>query len=396
MRITFITTQINLKTGGGANQSTHLKARSMAELGHEVKILTLFPEKNSFNETLPYTVVKLPTRFKNWMALQIKIIFVLKKYEKVSDVFAFEGPQFIWGAGFYRFFNGRIPILMHFNIPIFSIYEHGTTYKAKSLPKKSLKGKVSTWLRIKFEKNIGLPLANHIDMFDADSPIMKEWHENFGLDGNKIVVLPEFADLKPFFKKPPTECAGSKNKINLIYSGRLVAPKGIDTLLMAIKELKGKYDILVRIVGEGRAEKELKELSKNYGLEKNVIFYSWANKETLNDLYHCSDIFVHPARWAEPFGITIIEAMAAGLPVITPRVSGSSWAAGEAGLIFENGDYKDLENKIEKLINNDTLRKDLAEKAIKRASRFDYRVFIDGLEKILQKLILKNKNKKII
>ncbi len=389
MRITFLTTQINLKTGGGSNMSPHLKACAMQKLGHSVKMITLFPEKNSFLEKPPYSVIESPIRFKNWFLMQIKIFFILKKYEKDCDVFAFEGEHFIWGAGFYRTFGGKNPILLHFNGPIFSIYEHGSTYKAENLPKKSLKTKISNWIRRFFEKNIGLPLANHIDMFDADSPVMKEWHENFGFDKNRIVIMPDFIDLEPFFKKPSLECASLKNKINIIYVGRLVPEKGVDTLLIAIKELKDKYDILVRIVGGGRAENQLKELSKKYGLEKNVIFYSWSDRETLNNLYHCSDIFIHPARWAEPFGVTIAEAMAAGLPVIAPKVSGSSWAAGEAGLTFENGNYKDLKDRIESLINNEDLRKKLAAKAHDRAREFDYRKFVDKLEKILQNLIAK-------
>ncbi|MBU4348514.1 hypothetical protein KJ671_03395, partial [Patescibacteria group bacterium] len=151
MKITFITTQINLVTGGGANLSTHLKARSMAKLGHEVKILTLFPEKNSFDETLLYTIIESPTRFKNWMTLQIKIFFILRKYEKKSDVFAFEGEHFIWGAGLYRLLGGKTPVSMHFNGFIFAIFEHGTTYKLEVMSKRSLKTKLSCGFRKYFE-----------------------------------------------------------------------------------------------------------------------------------------------------------------------------------------------------------------------------------------------------
>ena len=348
-------------------------------------MITLFPEKNAFLEKPPYSVTESPTKFKNWLMLQLKIFFVLKKYEKGCDVFAFEGEHFIWGAGLYRLLGGKTPILLHFNGPIFAIYENGTTYKAEYPPKKSIKAKISSWLRMIFEKKIGLRWANNIDIFTAYSPLIKNWHGNFGFDENKIVVLPEFVDLEPYFKKSAAECAAKEDKINLIYVGRLAPEKGVDTLLTAIKEMENKTGILVRIVGDGRQKEELIKLARKYKIENTVIFYPWTDKEALSVLYHCSDIFVHPARWAEPFGVTIIEAMASGLPVITPKVSGSSWAAGEGGLTFENGNYKDLKNKIEKLINDENLRKKLAGKAKKRAEQFDYRNYV----KILEGLIIK-------
>lgn len=386
MRITFLTTQINLKTGGGSNISPHLKACSMNNLGHETRMITLFPEKNAFIEKPPYSVIEIPTRFKNWLMLQIKIFFVLKKYENICDAFVFEGEHFIWGAGLYRALKGKNPVLMHLNGPIFSIYEHGSTYNAENLIKKSLKTRISSRLRILFEKNIGLNWANHIDIFTADSPLIKDWHEKFGFKA-KIIVLPAFVDLEPFIQKNNSNCDLLKDKINLLYVGRLVKEKGVDTLLSAVEELADKERVVVRIAGNGPEKHNLETQTKNLKLENNVIFYPWSDKNTINDLYHCADIFVHPARWAEPLGLTVIEAMASGLPVIVPEISGSSWAAGEGGLTFKNGDAKDLKEKIEKLIKNENLRKDLAEKAKERAKQFDYRNSIKKLEDIIKDII---------
>lgn len=391
MRITFITTQINLKTGGGSNMVPHLKACSMTELGHEVKIITLFPEKNSFYEKPPYTIIESPTRFKNWLMLQIKIFFVLKKYESDCDVFSFEGEHFIWGAGLYRLLGGKTPILMHFNGFIYSIYEHGAAYKAENLPKKNLKGKISSWLRILFEKKIGLIWANHIDIFTATTPVIKEMMENFGL--HKMVQLVDFVDLELFFKNNSAECAMPKDKINILFAGRFVPEKGPDTLLAAIKEMKNedKDKVLVHMVGAGREKERLIELTKEYNIENKVIFYPWRDLKALSNLYHCADIFIHPGRWIDPFSLTVPYAMASGLPVIVPEVSGSAWAAGEGGLTFENGNYKNLKEKIEQLVNNESLRKDLAEKGKKRARQLDYRNFVKPLESLFIKLASKKR-----
>ena len=391
MKIAFLTTQINLKTGGGSNIVPDLKASSMQSLGHQVSIITLFPEKNSFYKKPSYAVIESPTRFKNWLMLQIKILFILRKYERDFDVFSFEGEHFIWGAGLYRMLKGRTPVLLHFNGFIYSIYEHGATYKAEKLPQKSLKGKISSWLRIFFEKKIGLVWANHIDIFTATTPIIKEGMENFGLNKNKVVQLVDFADLEPFFKNNFARCTMPKDKINILFAGRFVPEKGPDVLLSAIKEMTGenKNKILVHMVGAGPERERLVELTKKYQIEDKIIFYPWCDLETLSNLYHCADISIHPGRWMEPFSLIVPYAMASGLPVIVPEVSGSAWAAGEGGLTFKNGDYRDLKNKIEQLVNNESLRKDLAKKGKKRAQQLDYRNFVKTLEGLFVDLTTK-------
>ena len=358
----------------------------MVKEGHEVTVFTFFPEKNSFFETPPYAVVESKTKFKNWLALQIKIFFFLGKHEMSFDLFAFEGEHFIWGAGLYRTLWGRTPVLLHFNGPIFSIYEHGTAFMARDKTTKSVRTKISDWLRKFFEKNVGLNLANSIDAFTISSPIMRDWMVAFGIDSEKIVVLSDFVDLEPFLKESKTAHPSNYNKTELIYVGRLAPEKGVDTLLAAINEIDDSKNILVHIVGDGREKERLMKLAKEYGIENKVIFYGWVDKETLNGLYHSSLIFVHPARWAEPLGLTIPEAMASGLPVIVPEISGSVWAAGKAGITFKNGNHKDLKDKIEKLITDKILRENLANEAKKEAERFDYRNSIKPLENLFGKV----------
>ncbi|MDO8493080.1 MAG: glycosyltransferase family 4 protein [bacterium] len=386
MRIAFLTTQVNLKTGGGSNLSPHLKATSMALLGHQVSMFTFFPEKNSFFEKTAYSLIESPTRFKNWMALQIKIFFLLRKHQNDFDIFVFEGEHFIWGAGLYRTLGGKTPVLLHFNGPVFSIYEHGTTYAAGHEVQKSLRTKISDGWRIFFEKNIGVHFANHIDAFTISSPIMKDWMSDFGLNRDKIVVLSDFDDLEIFFKKSELVCSFDKSKTNIIYVGRLAPEKGVDTLLKALSEMENRKNIVVHIVGDGREKERLIKMSQEYKLEDSVVFYGWIDKQRLNGLYHDSDFFVHPARWAEPLGLTIPEAMATGLPVIVPEVSGSAWAAGEAGITFKNGDYKDLKDKLKKMIDDKGLREGLAGHAEKEARRFEYRNSIKPLENLLKKI----------
>jgi glycosyltransferase involved in cell wall biosynthesis len=72
--------------------------------------------------------------------------------------------------------------------------------------------------------------------------------------------------------------------------------------------------------------------------------------------------------------------------VITRENSGSAWLIGDGGLVFKNGNYKDLCNKILELCDNIELRREMGLKALERAKYFDYKKWADELKKIIVKL----------
>lgn len=104
------------------------------------------------------------------------------------------------------------------------------------------------------------------------------------------------------------------SSFRLIFVGRLIKTKGVHLLLEAINKLSFKNEIEVDIVGYGVEEENLKELSKNLKLDSNVRFLG--SRMDIPELLEKSCFFVHPAYWGEGFGITLVEAMAVGLPCI--------------------------------------------------------------------------------
>lgn len=134
------------------------------------------------------------------------------------------------------------------------------------------------------------------------------------IDKNKFVVIENGIDLSRFADAAALErhILGLSNDDCVIISvGRLNAGKGFRTIIQALEFLPEKYKLV--IVGEGEQREELVELSNSMGFINRTIFTG--NKRNVESYLKMSDIYVSASQ-SEGFGLTIIEALAAGLSVI--------------------------------------------------------------------------------
>lgn len=382
MSIFFIVPKINLG-GGGSNSNTDLRIRALLNKGYEVKVVTLFSKYNKLSEQNKYEIITYNSKPKLWILVNFLVYKILKKYESGADLFYIDGPQFLWGAGLYKLL-GKKPIIIHLNVLPYVILEHGTRLYAEDENRTSSFKKIRFWLRTKIGRYVDIYFARKINSFTCTSPIICEQCMDFGFNKNNLEVLPEFIDIK-IFRHDNKERVITGQKKHLLYVGRLVPCKGVDLLLKAVGDLK-RDDVILDIVGDGPELAKLKMLSKTMGLEKCVYFHGWTKRDDLKKMYWGANIFVHPARWAEPLGITVVEAIAAGLPVIIPQISGSAWAAGKAGLTFKNGDGKDLLKKITMLLDDDVLYNKLQSHTREEAEKMDYKQWIKKFESLITKL----------
>ncbi len=100
---------------------------------------------------------------------------------------------------------------------------------------------------------------------------------------------------------------------------RLVRDKGQEYLIEALAKLKKKYpDIFLVLVGNGRERKNLEALMKKLSLEKNLSLLP--TELDITRILAVSDVFVHPATYREGFGLAILEAMAAMVPVVATNI----------------------------------------------------------------------------
>lgn len=102
--------------------------------------------------------------------------------------------------------------------------------------------------------------------------------------------------------------------LKLIYVGRLIREKGVQNTLVALSKLRERIPCVLTVVGDGPYREELESLVKKQGLEESVCFLG--NRQDIPELLSKADVFVHLPEWEEGFGITVIEALASGLPCV--------------------------------------------------------------------------------
>ena len=144
----------------------------------------------------------------------------------------------------------------------------------------------------------------------------------------------------------------------VITTSRLVYKNGIDTLIVAMKEVSAK----LLIIGSGKLETKLKLLTQELQLRDKVLFLGHVPHTELGGYLAISDVFVRPSR-SEGLGSSFLEAMAIGIPVIGTRVGGipDFLSDGKTGLFCEVNNPKDLADNITKILSNQELHHTLVQ-----------------------------------
>ncbi len=196
--------------------------------------------------------------------------------------------------------------------------------------------------------------------------VLSKWLEEraikFGYQG-KIKVVPNGVDINKFksnyIQASVKEELKSQLKINssdkiIFTTSRLVKKNDVKSLIQAIKILMVDYkkQVVLLVAGEGELEKELKILTKKLNLENNIIFLGHISQNNLPLYYSLTDIFVRPSL-TEGQGISFMEAMAMGTPVIATPVGGipDFLKAGETGWFCEVKNPKSIAEKINYILN---------------------------------------------
>ncbi|OAG27678.1 hypothetical protein TH606_05635 [Thermodesulfatator autotrophicus] len=168
----------------------------------------------------------------------------------------------------------------------------------------------------------------------------------------EAIIIPNGVDVNKFKpykeeRKRLRENFKIEEKKVLLSVGRIVGWKGYQLVIKALKNLPSEYVYV--LIGDGPYLKDLKLLAKSLGVEKRVFFLGAKEHNELPRFYSIGDVFVQPSVGHEAFGITVIEAMACGLPVVGSTSGGIKELIedGFNGFLFEKGNLKDLTEKIQ-------------------------------------------------
>ncbi len=165
----------------------------------------------------------------------------------------------------------------------------------------------------------------------------------------------------------------------IVYSGRLTEDKGILPLIKAIKQTPEILHLKLMIVGASSYGKDkqptsfIKQLQQeSESIKDKVVFTGFIDYEKVPSLLKMADIAVVPSMWEEPFGLTVVEAMAAGLPLITTRSGGiPEICEGVAMIVERENIVSNLASAILDLYQHPEKRKHMSAAAVERSKLFD-------------------------
>ncbi len=152
------------------------------------------------------------------------------------------------------------------------------------------------------------------------------------------------------------------------YAGRLVAEKGLDTLLDALASLP--QEVTVTIIGGGPTLEPLKTQARRLGVDSRVTFVPPVAPAEVPAQLRELDVLVLPSRttrtWKEQFGRVLTEAMACGVPVVGSDSGAIPEVIGDAGLVFPEGDAAALARVLAGLLASQESRADLSRRGLAR------------------------------
>jgi glycosyltransferase involved in cell wall biosynthesis len=193
--------------------------------------------------------------------------------------------------------------------------------------------------------------------------------QNYNIKPEKIISIPIGTDISNF--------AGGENEKReprIFFAQRLIHEKCPLLFCQIVKEVMDEYPhVTVGIAGEGFLQPEMEAFFTQHGLRERVTFYGKVSQSELPKLYRTSYCYIHTADW-EGWGMSMIEAMAAGCPVVTTDTgcAGEAIRHNETGLVTAVNDKEALVRETKRLFADSTLWESLAKNGLEEAKEWSF------------------------
>ncbi len=210
---------------------------------------------------------------------------------------------------------------------------------------------------------------------------------NYGIPSEKVEVVHNGIDEetvpKPgngFSKLSALKDAGYSV---VLFLGRITLQKGLDHLLRAAqKVVRDNPKVVFLVSGSGDMERQMMQYAAELGIAHNVLFTGFLRGADQYDAYRLADLFVMPSV-SEPFGITALEAMKLGTPVLVSKQSGVSEAVQHV-LKVDFWDTEDLAHKILSTIAYAPLRSTLTLNGLREAERLTWQNAVGKINRVIE------------
>lgn len=213
----------------------------------------------------------------------------------------------------------------------------------------------------------------------------KKFYKHFNVHEKKMFKMPFAVNNEYFINyKEDLNIGNEKEEIGIdgdtkviLFSGKLIALKQVDTLIKALKNIHSKYVLL--LIGDGKEKSHLETLAIRLNI--NAKFLGFVNQTDIPKYYWLSDIFVMPSN-KEAWGLSINEAMCCECAiVVSDQVGAKDDLVRGNGFIFKYGDIVDLESKLKVLLENDDMLLECKQKSFELIRNYSYEIDLDALKR---------------
>lgn len=160
----------------------------------------------------------------------------------------------------------------------------------------------------------------------------------------------------------------------LLYAGLRKPHKNLVSLIKVLEILRRKMNFDIQLVMVGKKDPrftQVEEAAKELELEDDVLFLGEVSDEDLVLLYNAAQVFLFPSLY-EGFGLSPLEAMACGTPVISSNTSSLPEVLGDVAILLDPNDTIKWAEKIREVFTNEDLRKKLKHKGLERVKKFSW------------------------
>lgn len=396
--------QINkyLYPKGGAETYALALIELLSKNGQEI---ACFSQKNSKNvacDQAGYFIDNLDlSKYSLHTILRLpRLFWSLKARRLVKKLIAENRPDIVHIHNIYHQISPSIlPLFKEAGIPVvmtvhdFKLIVPNYTLRADgSRPPHKNSYLIDALLKLEFAWHKWLKIyQTQIDLYIAPSEFVKDKLIENGFAGDKIKVVPHFLS-KDFKKAKTAKYKKSKTEKYLFASGRLDDGKGFADLIRVFAELN-IAGLKLKIAGEGPDKDQLAKLIKDLGLKKQIELIGQKNRAQIIELIANSKIVVNCSRLHETFGLTVLEAMALGKPIVASKVGAipELITHEKNGLLYQVSDAGDLKKQLLKLINDEKLRDRLAREAKLTAKNYSEKIHFKAMMNIYCEAIKNHK-----
>ena len=183
--------------------------------------------------------------------------------------------------------------------------------------------------------------------------------ESYGIADARIRVVPGGVNIKKFLIKTSKDELRRKlgwptDRPIVLCVRRLARRMGLENLISAVAEVRRNIpDVLALVIGQGKLECELRQRVKDSGLEENIRLLGVAADKDLPSMYRAADLSIVPTQSLEGFGLTTVESLAAGTPVLVTPVGGLPEAVQDLSpnLILQDSSVASLSSGLSDALN---------------------------------------------